>query len=136
MFAREPRLLSVNIASTSLKWLLMIVSYVCGFRAFGVAVPFAAAATLPVMSSLVGYVPVSVGGLGTTEWTAVALFGRLGIPEPTVLAVFLFLRTSVLGMAILLSATRRSPRRGDPESAPGLTARGSPPQSDAGCRRG
>jgi len=107
VFAREPQLLWRNLALTIVKWLLMIASYACAFRALGFFVPVSAAATLPVMSSLVGYLPISAGGLGTTEWTAVALFGKLDVPGPTVVTAFLFLRTSVIAIAILMFGARR-----------------------------
>jgi uncharacterized membrane protein YbhN (UPF0104 family) len=95
-------LLAVNLGITIVKWLTLTVAYAWALRAFGFEAPVFAAATIPVISSLVGYVPVSVGGLGTTEWTAVALFGRVGVPEATVLAVYLFLRAVLIVLAAVL----------------------------------
>jgi uncharacterized membrane protein YbhN (UPF0104 family) len=109
-FAREPRLLLANLTITIVKWLLMMLSYTWAFRAFGVRVSLIDAATIPIMSSLVGYLPVSVGGLGTTEWTAVALFRSSGVAEAVVLAVFLLLRTSVILVAVLLLAVVHNTR--------------------------
>jgi uncharacterized membrane protein YbhN (UPF0104 family) len=106
VFAREHRLLSLNLGITVLKWMLMVTAYACAFRAFGPPVSLAAVATIPAMSSLVGHIPVSIGGLGTTEWTAVGLFGRLGVPEAIVLSVYVLLRASGALIAIVLLAAR------------------------------
>jgi uncharacterized membrane protein YbhN (UPF0104 family) len=107
VFTREHGLISLNLGLTMLKWMLLVVAYACAFRAFGPPVPLAAVATIPAMSSLVGYIPVSVGGLGTIEWTAVGLFGRVGIPEAIVLSAYLVLRASVTLIAIVLMVGRR-----------------------------
>jgi uncharacterized protein (TIRG00374 family) len=110
VFVREPGLLSVNAGITVMKWGLVSLSYYCAFRAFGVDVPVTAAATIPTISSLVGYVPVSVAGLGTMELTGMALFGRLGVPEPVVLAVYVFLRAVlILLAAVIFGVSGRSP---------------------------
>ena len=106
VFANEHRLLYLNLGITTLKWMLLVAAYTCAFRAFGPPVSLAAVATIPAMSSLVGHIPVSVGGLGTTEWTAVGLFGRLGVPEAIVLSAYLLLRASGALMAIVLLVAR------------------------------
>jgi uncharacterized membrane protein YbhN (UPF0104 family) len=106
VFASEHRLLYLNFGITVLKWMLLVAAYACAFRAFGPPVPLAAVATIPAMSSLVGHIPVSVGGLGTTEWTAVGLFGRLGVPEAIVLSAYLLLRGSAALIAIALAMGR------------------------------
>jgi uncharacterized membrane protein YbhN (UPF0104 family) len=106
VFAREHRLLSLNLGITVLKWMLMVAAYACAFRAFGPPVSLSAVATIPAMSSLVGHIPVSVGGLGTSEWTAVGLFGRLGVPEAIVLSAYLLLRASGALIAIVLLVAR------------------------------
>jgi uncharacterized membrane protein YbhN (UPF0104 family) len=65
-------------------------------------IPFSAASTIPVASSLVGYIPVTVGGIGTTEWTAVALFERAGVEAEVVVGVYLFLRVLLLLLAFFI----------------------------------
>lgn len=91
-----PGTLFANVTLTGVKWLAMACLYLWSFRAFGTSVDFIAAATIPVISSLVGYLPVTVGGAGTMEWTAVALFGGLGIEAAPVVAAYLFLRAILL----------------------------------------
>ncbi|MGH7544715.1 MAG: lysylphosphatidylglycerol synthase transmembrane domain-containing protein, partial [Gemmatimonadota bacterium] len=106
-FRRRPAAVARNLGVTIAKWVLMTLLYFAAFDAFGRPIPLEAAATIPVMSSLVGYLPVTVGGAGTIEWTAVFLFGRIGAEEATVLSVYLVLRTVLLLSAVLLVATLR-----------------------------
>ncbi len=44
------------------------------------------------MSTLIGYIPISVGGIGTVEWSAVYLFSQEGLSKAIVLATYLVLR--------------------------------------------
>lgn len=105
---RQPGVLAVNVSLTLVKWATVGLKYLCGFYAFGAALPFVATATIPVISSLVGYVPVTVGGLGTTEWTAAALFERAGADAATVVGVYLFLRAGLLLVAFLILLLTRA----------------------------
>ena len=89
----------VYAAMTIVKWVLMALLYWGTFYAFGCSLDFTVVATIPVMSSLVGYIPITVGGAGTTEWTAVALFSRVGATGATVLSVYLFMRALLLLLA-------------------------------------
>lgn len=101
-FQFYPGAVMLNIIITVLKWLLMGGFYWVAFLAFDVSLPFEAVAVIPVMSSLVGYIPVTVGGAGTMEWTAVALFGQVGVADVAVLSVHLFLRGALLFAALLI----------------------------------
>ncbi len=104
---RYPGAVGLNVVLTMVKWVLMAFSYKTAFRAFGVTISTQAAATIPVMSSLVGYVPVTVGGAGTVEWTAVFLFALEGVAQGAVLGVYLLMRTTLVLIAGLsLLATR------------------------------
>jgi uncharacterized membrane protein YbhN (UPF0104 family) len=94
--------LAANVALTGLRWAVMSVMYLCAFRAFGSSLTLVAAGTIPVIASLTGYLPVTVGGAGVMEWTAVALLRGLGIEESTVVVAYLFLRTVLLGWALML----------------------------------
>lgn len=104
---RHPRAVGLNIAGTLAKWLLMALMYLCAFRAVGGNIAFEAAMTIPVLSSLVGYLPVTVGGLGTVELTAVFLFGQVGVGEASVLSAYLLLRGILLLVALPLLASGR-----------------------------
>ena len=111
-FKHSPGAVILNMAMTVVKWVLMAALYWATFAAFGVRLDFSAVATIPVMSSLVGYIPITVGGAGTTEWTAVVLFSRVGATSVTVLSVYLFMRGLLLLLAfcsLLLLRSRPSP---------------------------
>jgi len=104
LFRAHPALVGANLLLTIAKWLLMSALYLATFRAVGARVGFEAAATIPVMSSLVAYVPLTVAGIGSMELTAVVLFGTIGVDSATVLGAYLLLRgVLVLGAAFLLA---------------------------------
>ena len=101
-FTHYPGRIALNIALTISKWATVGLKYFCAFLAFGTPVGFPIAWTAPVMSSLVGYIPITVGGAGTTELTAVVLFGKEGAAAATVVGVYIFLRGIMLLAALTL----------------------------------
>lgn len=104
-FRASPLLLGTNLVLTMIKWLLTAALYIAAFRAVGVSIGFEAAATIPVMSSLVGYLPLTIAGIGSIELTGVVLFGTLGISPAGVLSAYLLLRILLLvGAAALFAA--------------------------------
>lgn len=82
----------LNVVLTIIKWVILTLCYYCAFRSFSIALPLKAAAFIPIVSTLVGYIPVTAGGVGTVELTAVFLFGLEGIPKASVLSSYLLLR--------------------------------------------
>ena len=86
-------ILILNTFLTIVKWLVMCLSYFCAFRSFGQFMPWPEIGIIPVLSTLVGYIPVSVGGIGTVEYSAVYLFSIMGVAESIVLSTYLFLRS-------------------------------------------
>jgi uncharacterized protein (TIRG00374 family) len=107
IFRRHLGTVVLNVSLTLVKWVLMASLYLAAFHAVGTTVTFEAAATIPVMSSLVGYIPVTVGGAGTMEWTAVVLFRRVGLEGAVVLSAYILLRVVlILGALALLAAAR------------------------------
>ncbi|MFQ5524846.1 MAG: lysylphosphatidylglycerol synthase transmembrane domain-containing protein [Thermoanaerobaculia bacterium] len=108
----HPGALALNLSLTLIKWAVMAAMYVGAFRAFGTVIAVEPAAIVPVMSSLVGYLPITVGGAGTMEITGIYLFGRLGIEAATVLAVYLFFRVELLVIALLLAIVGGGPGTG------------------------
>lgn len=85
-------LVLLNLTITVIRWILQTLCFWAAFRAFGAPVDFFAAATIPVISTLVGYIPVSVAGIGIVELSAVLLFEMEGIAKAQVLASYLMLR--------------------------------------------
>jgi uncharacterized protein (TIRG00374 family) len=99
----------VNVSLTVVKWLVLSYAYFLAFWAFGTWVKWPEVGVIPILSTLVGYIPVSVGGIGTVEYSAVYLFASMGISKPTVLSVYIFLRMVnylIAGGMLLLFGTR------------------------------
>ncbi len=95
-----PTRVVVNFILTWLKVFLVGVSYWAMFAAYGYS-DLSIWQVIPLMaaSSLVAYLPISFNGLGTVEIAGIVLFSILGIPEATILAVYLTLRIAVLCLA-------------------------------------
>jgi uncharacterized membrane protein YbhN (UPF0104 family) len=109
-FRQKPHLLLLNFGVTVLKWMVVSVTYWVAFRSFGVHVAWREIAVIPIVATLVGYIPVSLAGIGTVEVTAVFLFGKVGVAQPTVLSAYLLLRTLQFSLAIFLLGFLRFPR--------------------------
>lgn len=101
-----------NLLLTLVKWMVMGLSYYLAFRTFGTLTPWPDIGIIPVMSTLVGYIPISIGGIGTVELSAVVLFKMLGIAEATVISVYILLRSIHYVMAaILVGVLHREPAK-------------------------
>ncbi len=92
VFRRKWYLIVLNISLTIGKWLMLSACYFVAFLSFREWIEWPAIGVIPVLSTLVGYIPVSLGGMGTVEISAIYLFSLKGIEKPTVLGVYLFLR--------------------------------------------
>lgn len=98
-------LLLVNIAVTIIKWLAVSYVFWMAFRSFSTTVDWPYIGFIPILSTLVGYVPVSIAGIGTVEVTAVFLFAKVGISKPVVISVYILLRVFqflIAGVLMLL----------------------------------
>jgi uncharacterized membrane protein YbhN (UPF0104 family) len=102
IFRKFPWSVARNLGLTVVKWALTTGLYLSAFRAVGAPISITPAATIPFMSSLVGYVPVTVAGAGTMELTAVLLFAPLGIDGASVLSAFLLVRCGIVIVAVVL----------------------------------
>ncbi len=104
-----------NVLLTGLKWLVLCATYYLAFLAFGTSIHWPDIGVIPVMSTLVGYIPVSVAGIGTVEVSAVMLFKMLGIAESVVISAYLFLRSLQYLLALgLMGFLRDNAAKGDP----------------------
>jgi uncharacterized protein (TIRG00374 family) len=84
--------LLINFLITVIKWLCVCLGYWAAFKAFGYDLPIEMAGVIPIMSTMVGYIPITLGGIGTVELSAVYLFSLIGVPAETVLSVYIMLR--------------------------------------------
>jgi len=85
-------LILLNIALTIIRWLVLSVTYYLAFRAFGIEAKWPEVGIIPIISTLIGYIPISVGGIGTVELCAVYLFSLISIDRVYVIDVYIFIR--------------------------------------------
>ena len=103
-----------NVLLTGLKWLVLCASFYLAFLAFGMTIRWPDIGIIPVMSTLVGYIPISVAGIGTVEVSAVMLFKMLDVAESVVISAYLFLRSLQYLLALgLMSFLRDNVAKGD-----------------------
>ena len=92
----------LNLIITVVKTMLSGFAYWCVFAGFGYTQgDFIQFVGLVAASSVVAYLPISVNGIGTAEITGIVLFSKIGIPDATILSVYLTLRVTVLVLAWL-----------------------------------
>jgi uncharacterized membrane protein YbhN (UPF0104 family) len=92
----------LNLVITVVKIMITGFAYWCAFAGFGYAPSdFIQLVGLVSVSSIVAYLPISVNGIGTAEITGIVLFSKIGIPDATILSVYLTLRVTVLVLAWL-----------------------------------
>ncbi len=82
----------LNIMLTIIKWFIVSCAYYMAFYSFGVKVAWPEVGIIPIISTLIGYIPISVGGIGTVELCAVYLFSLISIDRVYVIDVYIFLR--------------------------------------------
>jgi uncharacterized protein (TIRG00374 family) len=110
IYRKKRSVILLNVSLTVVKWLVLSCNYFLAFWAFGTWVKWPEVGVIPILSTLVGYIPVSVAGIGTVEYSAVYLFGSMGISKSTILSVYIFLRSVnylIAGCMLLLFGTRR-----------------------------
>ena len=105
IFKNQWYILLINIMLTAVKWGVLSLCYFTAFYAFNVFVKWPEIGIIPILASLVGYIPVSISGIGTVEFTATFLFSKIGVTPSVVLSVYLFLRTLQFIMALILIAS-------------------------------
>ena len=110
LFRHDLPILLLNFGITILKWLALGLGLWFVFTAFGVRVDILAILTIPIITTFVGYLPVSIGGIGTIEVTAIYLFSIIGVDKVVVLNVYILSRicqyASCLPLFIFYLSTR------------------------------
>ena len=92
VFRNKYKILLINLFMTIVKWLCVSLVFFTGFLSFDVFVGWPDIAVIPIMSTLIGYIPISVAGIGTVEITATYLFSKIGVEGSAVLSAYLLLR--------------------------------------------
>jgi uncharacterized membrane protein YbhN (UPF0104 family) len=99
--------LIVNGVLTTVKWLVVSGVFYTAFRSINVIVGWPDIGVIPILSTLVGYIPVSIAGIGTVEVSATYLFGIVGVDPAAVVSAYLLLRSLqylIAGILMLLAA--------------------------------
>ncbi len=96
------KILLLNLLITVFKWLIVCIAFYFAFLAFGIKVSWPEIGIIPIISTLVGYIPISVAGIGTVEITAGYLFLQVGVETSVVLSAYLLLRILQYLLALLL----------------------------------
>jgi len=104
----KPHLPALNGVLTFVKWLIVSVVYYYAFLAFGVHADWPEIAFIPIISTLIGYIPISIAGIGTVEFTAVMLFNKVGIEQSAVINAYLLIRAIQVFLAFILLLLFRS----------------------------
>jgi uncharacterized protein (TIRG00374 family) len=111
IFKKKWYILLLNTMITILKWLLVSLAYFLAFLSLDVHVPWPEIALIPILSSLVGYIPISIAGIGTVEVTAAFLFSKVGVEQSVVVSAYIFLRIVQFLLAFLALGFFRSLQR-------------------------
>ena len=92
----------INIILTSVKWIILSIMYYLAFRTFGVEAKWPEVGIIPVIATLIGYIPISFAGIGTVELCAVYLFSLISIDRVYVIDVYILLRFIAYAQAGLI----------------------------------
>lgn len=101
-FKQNWYILFFNSQVTIVKWLVLSICYFTAFLAFNAHVKWPEIGVIPILTSLVGYIPISISGIGTVEYSAAYLFSKIGIQQSIVLSAYLFLRILQYALASIL----------------------------------
>ena len=94
-FAKHhPFLLLINFFLTILKLGIVMFCYHAMLSALGYSLSVWKVGLAALASGIVGYIPISIQGLGTVEAVALLNFKTLGVSPPDVLACYLILRSN------------------------------------------
>jgi uncharacterized membrane protein YbhN (UPF0104 family) len=92
LWKSKSKAIALNICLTILKWLILSITYYFAFDAFGINASWPEVGIIPIIATLIGYIPISIGGIGTVELCAVYLFSLISIDRVYVIDVYIFLR--------------------------------------------
>ena len=82
-----------NCALTIVKWLVVSGVFYLAFYSVNMTVNWPDFGVIPILATLVGYIPISIAGIGTVEVSATYLFALVDIGASAVVSVYLLLRS-------------------------------------------
>ena len=89
LLLKNKKLFLFNLMSTTIKWGCSFLIIQIIFSALGTVVNFSDVCYITSLSLLISLIPVSIGGLGVREGSAVYLFNLIGIKPELTLSVYL-----------------------------------------------
>jgi uncharacterized protein (TIRG00374 family) len=93
------QLIIENFFLSILKWIMLCLAYYFAFKAFMPDPPFPEIGIIPILSTLVGLIPITFGGIGTVELSAMYLFSLVNVNKIVVLNSYIILRLMQYVMA-------------------------------------
>jgi uncharacterized protein (TIRG00374 family) len=102
LYRNHWRYVLLNVAATFGVQACSALSWVVCLRAIGKSVGFVAMITTAPALAVIGFVPISISGLGTQELGAIALWKPVGVSAADALAAFVLARALVYTLALVL----------------------------------
>ncbi len=104
-YKNRKRLIILNILSTLIIQVVLAAAWYLTFISLGDHINYLTILlTIPVLT-IIGYLPITVGGIGTQEFSAILIWSFAGLSAPSVIAVFVLSRllTYIISFIIILS---------------------------------
>ncbi len=101
-------MLAGNMAVTAIKWFFSLFAFTVIFLSLGASVRVTDVILISSLATIISLIPISMGGIGLREYSAVYLFSRLGVaPEITLVTYLLNTFINYLfGSGIILAKVR------------------------------
>jgi uncharacterized protein (TIRG00374 family) len=104
-FRKKWHYLLINIAIGLVKFGFVGLSFFLAFLCFGHSTNYFEVSIISFASSIIGYVPISLSGIGIVEYSAINLFTLVGIIKSVVMSVYVLQRIFqylLSGMTLLI----------------------------------
>ncbi|MFN8522032.1 MAG: lysylphosphatidylglycerol synthase transmembrane domain-containing protein [Chloroflexota bacterium] len=103
-FARDPRLLAINVTLAIVTWFASGVTSHLGFGAVGIWVPYSVTMWVVVATNLGMVVPAAPGYVGVFHYTVVWALSQFGVDREAAGAAAIIIHAAVFGMFIVLGS--------------------------------
>jgi uncharacterized membrane protein YbhN (UPF0104 family) len=104
-FRKKWHFLLINVAIALVKFGFVGLSFFLAFLCFGHPSGYFEVTIISFASSIIGYIPVSLSGIGIVEYSAINLFAWVGVSKSVVMSVYVLQRIfqyALSGMTLLI----------------------------------
>lgn len=104
-FRKKWHLLLINVAIATVKFGFVGLSFFLAFLCFGHFTNYFEVSIISFASSIIGYIPISLSGIGVVEYSAINLFALVGVIKSVVMSVYVLQRIFqylLSGMTLLI----------------------------------